>query len=49
LDEINSKKKNTDRNALAFTIPGIWDKILTLKKCHLQEDPSTIGYYRLED
>ncbi|WP_047419669.1 23S rRNA (uracil(1939)-C(5))-methyltransferase RlmD [Cellulophaga sp. Hel_I_12] len=40
LDEINSKKEITDRNALGFHIPGMWDKILDIKKCHLQEDPS---------
>lgn len=39
-DEINSKKEITDRNALGFHIPGMWDKILDVKKCHLQEDPS---------
>lgn len=30
----------TNRNALGFHIPGMWDKILDLKKCHLQADPS---------
>tara|TARA_R110002051_G_scaffold185003_1_gene254255 strand:- start:5630 stop:7039 length:1410 start_codon:yes stop_codon:yes gene_type:complete len=40
LDEINSTKEITNRNALGFHIPGMWDKILDIKKCHLQEDPS---------
>lgn len=39
-EEINSDVELTDRNALGFHIPGMWDKILDIKKCHLQEDPS---------
>ncbi|TXN36257.1 23S rRNA (uracil(1939)-C(5))-methyltransferase RlmD [Flagellimonas hymeniacidonis] len=39
-EEINSKAQIEDRNALGFHIPGMWDKILDIKKCHLQEDPS---------
>tara|TARA_R110002050_G_scaffold267266_2_gene408904 strand:+ start:55630 stop:57039 length:1410 start_codon:yes stop_codon:yes gene_type:complete len=40
LDEINSKDEINNRNALGFHIPGMWDKILDIKKCHLQQDPS---------
>ncbi len=40
LDEINSEKDFDDKNALGFHIPGMWDKILDIKKCHLQQDPS---------
>ncbi|WP_047245896.1 23S rRNA (uracil(1939)-C(5))-methyltransferase RlmD [Maribacter thermophilus] len=40
LDEINSNDEITDKNALGFHIPGMWDKILDIKKCHLQRDPS---------
>lgn len=40
LDEINSGEDIEDKNALGFHIPGMWDKILNIKKCHLQEDPS---------
>ena len=40
LDEINSNKEIADKNALGFHIPGMWDKILDINKCHLQEDPS---------
>jgi 23S rRNA (uracil1939-C5)-methyltransferase len=40
LDEINSTEEIMDRNALGFHIPGMWDKILDIKNCHLQEDPS---------
>ncbi len=39
-DEIDSASDFTDRNALGFHIPGMWSKILDLKECHLQEDPS---------
>lgn len=38
--EITSESQIEDRNALGFHIPGMWDKILDIKKCHLQEDPS---------
>ena len=40
LEEINSDEDFGDRNALGFHIPGMWDKILDVKKCHLQADPS---------
>jgi 23S rRNA (uracil1939-C5)-methyltransferase len=40
LDEINSEKNFEDKDALGFHIPGMWDKILDIKKCHLQKDPS---------
>ncbi len=40
LNEIQSGKDLGDKNALGFHIPGMWDKILDIKKCHLQEDPS---------
>ncbi|WP_340202748.1 23S rRNA (uracil(1939)-C(5))-methyltransferase RlmD [Ascidiimonas sp. W6] len=39
-DELNSGLEITDRNALGFHIPGMWDKILDIKKCYLQGDPS---------
>lgn len=38
--EIESDKDLGDRNALGFHIPGMWDKILDIEKCWLQEDPS---------
>lgn len=40
LDEVNSGENIDDRNALGFHIPGMWSKILDLKECWLQEDPS---------
>ena len=40
LEEVQSDADLGDRNALGFHIPGMWDKILDVKKCHLQADPS---------
>ncbi len=40
LKEINSGNEINDKNALGFHIPGMWDKILDVNKCHLQKDPS---------
>ncbi len=40
LEEIRSQSPITDKAALGFHIPGMWDKILDIKKCHLQKDPS---------
>ncbi len=39
-EEINSDEEIDNRNALGFHIAGMWDKILDINKCHLQEDPS---------
>jgi 23S rRNA (uracil1939-C5)-methyltransferase len=38
--EIQSGDNFDDKNALGFHIPKMWDKILDITKCHLQEDPS---------
>lgn len=38
--EVNSDEKIGTKNALGFHIPGMWSKILDLKECWLQEDPS---------
>ncbi|MDY8138967.1 23S rRNA (uracil(1939)-C(5))-methyltransferase RlmD [Aquimarina sp. 2201CG5-10] len=40
LEEIQSDTEIENRNALGFHIPGMWDKILDIDTCHLQEDPS---------
>ncbi|WP_298537245.1 23S rRNA (uracil(1939)-C(5))-methyltransferase RlmD [uncultured Algibacter sp.] len=40
LEEIQSDEDLGDKNALGFHIPGMWDKILDLNKCHLQANPS---------
>ncbi|OMP30835.1 23S rRNA (uracil(1939)-C(5))-methyltransferase RlmD [Mangrovimonas sp. DI 80] len=39
-EEIQSDEDLGDKNALGFHIPGMWDKILDVKKCWLQGDPS---------
>lgn len=39
-EELKSDIEFEDKNACGFHIPGMWDKILDIKKCHLQEDPS---------
>lgn len=39
-EEVNSEVEIQDKNALGFHIPGQWSKILDLKECLLQEDPS---------
>jgi len=38
--EIGSTEDLGNRNALGFHIPKMWDKILDIQKCYLQEDPS---------
>ncbi|HEX8268558.1 MAG TPA: 23S rRNA (uracil(1939)-C(5))-methyltransferase RlmD [Flavobacterium sp.] len=38
--EIDSVGELETRNALGFHIPRMWDKILDIHKCYLQEDPS---------
>lgn len=40
LEQIKSDVVIENKNALGFHIPGMWDKILDLNKCHLQRDPS---------
>jgi len=40
LEELQSDTIFDDKNALGFHIPGMWDKILDIQKCHLQGDPS---------
>ena len=39
-EEIESKEEVSNRNACGFHISGMWDKILDIDECHLQEDPS---------
>ncbi len=38
--EIESHKEISNKFACGFHIPKMWDKILDIEKCHLQEDPS---------
>ncbi len=39
-EEIKSEDENLKGNALGFHIPKMWDKILDINKCWLQQDPS---------
>ena len=39
-EEVSSSEDLNNRDALGFHIPGMWSKILDLKECHLQQDPS---------
>jgi len=39
-EQIESGEVIENRNALGFHKPGMWDKIIDIKKCHLQRDPS---------
>jgi 23S rRNA (uracil1939-C5)-methyltransferase len=39
-DEIDKIDTIEEKNALGFHIPKMWDKILDIQKCHLQQDPS---------
>ncbi|WP_158960915.1 23S rRNA (uracil(1939)-C(5))-methyltransferase RlmD [Myroides fluvii] len=39
-EEIASGDEIGKENALGFHIPKMWDKILDIQKCHLQQDPS---------
>ncbi|UOE40655.1 23S rRNA (uracil(1939)-C(5))-methyltransferase RlmD [Chryseobacterium suipulveris] len=40
LEEVNSGEDFDNKNALGFHIPVMWSKILDLKECYLQEEPS---------
>lgn len=37
-DQIRSGIEETDRNGAGFHIPGAFDKVLDINKCHLQDD-----------
>ncbi len=39
-EEIQSGQEITDRRALGFHIPGKFDRVLAIEKCHLQQDLS---------
>ena len=38
--EINSKEKEIEKRGIGFHISGMWDKVVDIKNCHLQSDPS---------
>ena len=39
-DEIESSKTFSDKNALGFHVPGMWNKVIDIEKCWLQKNPS---------
>ena len=39
-EEILSNENITDKNALGFHVPGMFDKVIDIKTCHLQDEPS---------
>ena len=39
-EEVNSVKIIEQEDALGFHIPGLFDKVLDIKECHLQPEPS---------
>lgn len=39
-EEISNKEEIIDKDSLGFHIPGMFDKVLDIKKCYLQKDPS---------
>lgn len=39
-EELDSQQEFTSRDALGFHIPGMFDKVLDIKECHLQDDIS---------
>ena len=38
--EIKSEVKGIERRGIGFHISGMWDKVVDIKNCHLQSDPS---------
>tara|TARA_B100001758_G_C18416776_1_gene620760 strand:+ start:3514 stop:4926 length:1413 start_codon:yes stop_codon:yes gene_type:complete len=40
LEEIQSEAEIKEKNALGFHIPGMFDKVIDLKNCYLQKEPS---------
>ena len=39
-DEIKKKNNDIDRRGIGFHKAGMWDKVVDIKKCHLQKEPS---------
>ncbi len=39
-DEINRPEEVKQRKGLGFHIAGMWDKVLDIEQCHLQQEPS---------
>ncbi len=53
IEEINSGEEISDQDVLGFHIPGMFDKVMDIRKCWLQPEPSneirnTVRKYALE-
>ena len=40
IEEIHSEEEISEKNALGFNVPGMFDKIINLSNCYLQKNPS---------
>lgn len=40
LEEIKSEEEISNKDALGFHVPGMFDKVINIKDCHLQKNPS---------
>jgi 23S rRNA (uracil1939-C5)-methyltransferase len=49
LEQLSVKDEVPDHNALGFHIPGRFDKVLDVVKCHLQPDPSNAIRNHIKD
>ena len=49
LEQIQAEEAIENKNALGFHIPGLFDKILDIEKCHLQDEPSNAIRNALRD
>lgn len=41
-DEMNTELSERDSDALGFHIPGMFDRVIDIEKCHLQPEPSNL-------
>ncbi|MBP9152297.1 MAG: class I SAM-dependent RNA methyltransferase, partial [Flavobacteriales bacterium] len=48
-EEVDSGQVFDDVPSLGFHVPGRWDKVLDVKECHLQEEPSNAIRNRVRD
>lgn len=48
-DEMNSGEEITDKNGLGFHIPGMFDKVVDIKNCYLQPEPSNSIRLEIKD
>ena len=48
-EELNSGDEITDRNGLGFHIPGMFDKVVDVKNCYLQPEPSNSIRLEIKD